>query len=244
MSKIRINLASGNVFEKNIVTCFKGNNGIYLILDNEANGQMGYPIICISRLNNNVVEKITDPGEWTAVKENLKTILSGTVLEYVGVPDNLTAQDDFFTPLTLPVASFDVLKAAYVPPVQAQVAPQTPVDPMPAPAPIEAPQNAPEPLVAPTISEPTVLNASPVLGTIEPMVSPAPAVTPLPVMPETPAPMPEPLPLTPPVEPQITPLATPETPMGAPNDVQALKESFIKSCENMFDALIKKFENK
>ena len=108
MSKIKVTLANGSVLEKPLVTCFKGNTGNYIVLDNETNGQMGYPIICISKFNGTSVEKIVDPNEWSSVKDNLKTIIAGTALPYLEVPSELTANDDFFTQLTLPVASFDL----------------------------------------------------------------------------------------------------------------------------------------
>ena len=116
MSKIRVNLTSGNVFEKPLVTCFQGTSANYVVFDNEMNGSMGLPIICISKLNGNRLEKIFDQSEWASVKENLKSIISGSTLMYLEVPENLSAQDDFFTQLTLPVASFDVLKRSYNPP--------------------------------------------------------------------------------------------------------------------------------
>ena len=74
MSKIRVNLTSGNVFEKPLVTCFQGTSANYVVFDNEMNGSMGLPIICISKLNGNRLEKIFDQSEWASVKENLKSI--------------------------------------------------------------------------------------------------------------------------------------------------------------------------
>ena len=237
VSKVKISLASGNIVEKPVVTCFKGNNAIYLILDLEANGQMGYPIIGITRLNNNIAEKIVDDGEWTAVKDNLRTIIGGTTPVYVGVPEQLTAQDDFYKQLTLPVASFDVLKSSYVVPVEAPAVPEMPAAPAAEPAPIEAPQASPAPEVAPATMEATVLTAQPVTN------SPELTAVPLPTTPETPAPMPSPLPeVNPEGAPNPVPLASTEP--DSSDDIQVLKDSFMKSCENMFDALIKKFENK
>ena len=145
MSKIRVNLTSGNVFEKPLVTCFQGTSANYVVFDNEMNGSMGLPIICISKLNGNRLEKIFDQSEWASVKENLKSIISGSTLMYLEVPENLNAQDDFFTQLTLPVASFDVLKRSYNPP-------KTEPEVMPAPQPevAQAPvQSAPEVMETP-----------------------------------------------------------------------------------------------
>lgn len=257
VSKVRLSLPTGNVVEKPVVTCFKGGNNNYLVLDNESNGQMGYPIICISRFNNNVAEKITDQSEWASVKENLKTIIGGTALPYIAVPENISAQEDFYTQLTLPVASFDVLKSNYKPavdeganasvmttpvvetapvaaapvastPVAVESAPVMPVQPVGAPLNVEPAATIPE-MSAPVI---TPLPVNPVMD--------APAVTPLPSMDAAPAPVVNPLPAAPsaPVMPSVEPAAVNNL------DVQALKDSFMKSCENMFDALIKKFENK
>lgn len=248
MSKVKINLASGNVVEKPLVTCFKGTNGSYLVLDNETNGSMGLPIICISKLNGTVAEKIFDQNEWGSVKENLKTIIAGTALPYLNVPELLTAQDDFFTQLTLPVASFDLLKSVYAP-----AAPEAPAAPVveeiqqPAPA---APEVAP---VAPAIPDPTPISApeaiapAPVMPIQTAPVIDAPMISPLPqAAPAAPAPVAEPIApviAAPTIEP--TPIASPvAAPAVNPNDIAAIKENFMKSCENMFDALIKKFENK
>ena len=127
MSKIRVNLTSGNFFEKPLVTCFQGTSANYVVFDNEMNGSMGLPIICISKLNGNRLEKIFDQSEWASVKENL------------------SAQDDFFTQLTLPVASFDVLKRSYNPPK-----PEPEVMPAPQPEVAPAPvQPAPEVMETP-----------------------------------------------------------------------------------------------
>ena len=251
MSKIKITMASGSSIEKPLVTCFKGTNGDYIIFDNETNGQMGYPIICISKFNGTSVDKVTDPGEWNSIKENLKTIIAGTALPYLAVPDTLTAPDDFFTQLTLPVASFDLLKNVYSAPAvvepvkQPNDLPSEPVAATPevAPAPVieptaigESPIIAPAPVIenpvaAPVASEPVM--AAPVIdmaANVAPVSGPTASL--------------EPAPLTTPVveAAPVTPVST--EPIANNNEIEALKESFMKSCENMFDALIKKIENK
>ena len=275
MSRIKINLASGTVIDKPLVTCFKGSNGDYLVLDNETNGQMGYPIICISKFNGTSVDKINDQAEWSAVKDNLKTIIAGTALPYLSVPENLTGPDDFFTQLTLPVASFDLLKSVYSP--SAPAAPTTPetapvsgapgvVSPEPASPvaeptviampeqPIAAPEVALDAPIAPVmpempaapITEPTAVVATTV---ISPVMPEQPAVTepanPAPVIDIAPAVT---SPVMDPVVPPVvdTPIATPTPSVDTSTntDVTAIKEAFMQSCENMFDALIKKFENK
>ena len=323
MGKIRINLVSGSVLEKPLISCFKGTNGNYIVLDNESNGSMGLPIIIISKINGTNLEKIIDPAEWGAVKENLKTIIGGTALPYLAVPETLSAPDDFFTQLTLPVASYDLLKSVYAPPVD-----PTPAQaPQPAPAPVEV-QQAPAapaietpaeitlapipetPAAAPVVNQAPTAAPEAVLGTAQvtsaepvampqtPSVVPTPAPAPAPMptpsvvptpevnnapvssmpaqeanpmpgaqaMPQveavpvieapvlnpTPAPAPEAVPSAPAVQsdslasaPAIDlPQSQPVAPMTGDADIAKIKETFMKSCENMFDALMKKFENK
>lgn len=264
VSKVRINLTSGNVVEKPLVTCFKGTNGNYIVLDNETNGSMGLPIICISKFNGTAAEKIFDQNEWASVKENLKTIIAGTALPYIKVPETITAQDDFFTQLTLPVASFDLLKSVYAPDDE-NPSPAAP-EPIAAPAaPISAPA-MPEVAPAPVVPDPSPIAASEVIApapvmAAEPIAAPASPVVPAidapiinPVADVAPAPAPAPViePVAPviaaptveaaPIEP--TPAAPEIASVGTNDDIAAMKETFMKSCENMFDALIKKFENK
>ncbi|MBQ6841550.1 MAG: hypothetical protein IJO63_05525 [Bacilli bacterium] len=277
MSKIKINLASGSVVEKPLVTCFKGTNGSYLVLDNETNGSMGLPIICISKFNGTAAEKIFDQSEWASVKENLKTIIAGTALPYVSVPDTITAQDDFFTQLTLPVASFDLLKSVYAPaPVAAPAVPEAPATPaapavpeapaasvapaVPEPSPIgESSVIAPAPVVAPAPAAPVVSEVAPVAA---PEVPSAPVIN-APIINQAPAaPVAPVAPVADPIAPVIAaptieaapvveapaPVATPAAPEvatpTASDDIAVIKDNFMKSCEMMFDALIKKFENK
>lgn len=239
MSKIRVNLTSGNVFEKPLVTCFQGTSANYVVFDNEMNGSMGLPIICISKLNGNRLEKIFDQSEWASVKENLKSIISGSTLMYLEVPENLSAQDDFFTQLTLPVASFDVLKRSYNPPK-----PEPEV--MPAPQPEVAPTPAPTPEVMETPAPPVMdgpisfggmntVNAAPVMPNMG-----------APVMNSNPAPQ---MMGNSDMLGQTNPVPNVNNQMPNPQPISNinyadLKETFMKSCENMFDALVKRFENK
>ena len=239
MSKIRVNLTSGNVFEKPLVTCFQGTSANYVVFDNEMNGSMGLPIICISKLNGNRLEKIFDQSEWASVKENLKSIISGSTLMYLAVPENLNAQDDFFTQLTLPVASFDVLKSSYNPPK-----PEPEV--MPTPQPEVAPAPAPTPEVMETPAPPVMdgpisfggmntVNAAPVMPNMG-----------APVMNSNPAPQ---MMGNSDMLGQTNPMPNVNNQMPNPQPISNinyadLKETFMKSCENMFDALVKRFENK
>lgn len=261
MGKIKINLASGNSIEKPLITCFKGTNGDYIILDNETNGQMGYPIICISKLVGTHIEKIIDQGEWASVKENLKTIISGTALPYLNVPELLEGNDDFFTQLTLPVSSFDLLKNVYAP---AQAAPTPEVAPANEETAVVQPET-PISLVegaTMTNAEPTnivdinsiVPNQveTPVVNESQSIITP---VTPVsPVVPTSENEVTIPTAQIEPVQSPVAPVDTEVTPsietpvisqeqpaVSEDNDMAALKESFLKSCENMFDALVKKF---
>lgn len=252
MSKIRVNLTSGNVFEKPLVTCFQGTSANYVVFDNEMNGSMGLPIICISKLNGNRLEKIFDQSEWASVKENLKSIISGSTLMYLEVPENLSAQDDFFTQLTLPVASFDVLKRSYNPPKpepEVMPAPQPEVAPAPAPAPEVMETPAPPVMDGPiSFGGMNTVNATPVMPNMGAPVmnsNPAPQMmgnsdmlgqTNTMAMPNEMASMNNPVPN---VNNQMP------NPQPTSNINYAdLKETFMKSCENMFDALVKRFENK
>lgn len=245
MSKIRVNLTSGNVFEKPLVTCFQGTSANYVVFDNEMNGSMGLPIICISKLNGNRLEKIFDQSEWASVKESLKSIISGSTLMYLEVPENLSAQDDFFTQLTLPVASFDVLKRSYNPPK-----PEPEVMPAPQPEVAQAPvQSAPEVMETPappvmdgpiSFGGMNTVNTAPVMNS-----NPAPQMmgnsdmlgqTNTMAMPNEMAPMNNPMPNVNNQMPNPQPISN--------INYADLKETFMKSCENMFDALVKRFENK
>lgn len=250
MSKIRVNLTSGNVFEKPLVTCFQGTSANYVVFDNEMNGSMGLPIICISKLNGNRLEKIFDQSEWASVKENLKSIISGSTLMYLAVPENLNAQDDFFTQLTLPVASFDVLKSSYNPPK-----PEPEV--MPAPQPEVAPTPAPTPEVMETPAPPVMdgpisfggmntVNTAPVMPNMGASVMNG---NPAPQMMENSDMLGQTNTMTNEMAPMNNPMPNVNNQMPNPQPISNinyadLKETFMKSCENMFDALVKRFENK
>lgn len=250
MSKIRVNLTSGNVFEKPLVTCFQGTSANYVVFDNEMNGSMGLPIICISKLNGNRLEKIFDQSEWASVKENLKSIISGSTLMYLAVPENLNAQDDFFTQLTLPVASFDVLKSSYNPPK-----PEPEV--MPTPQPEVAPTPAPTPEVMETPAPPVMdgpisfggmntVNAAPVMPNMGASVMNG---NPAPQMMENSDMLGQTNTMTNEMAPMNNPMPNVNNQMPNPQPISNinyadLKETFMKSCENMFDALVKRFENK
>ena len=275
MGKIKVTLASGNVLEKPLVTCFQGTNGNYLVLDNEANGSMGLPIICISKFNGTTAEKIVDQNEWVAVKENLKSIISGTQLSYLPVPETISAADDFYTQLTLPLASFDLLKNVYAP-APAQNA-------EPAAAPVEAPIPDPASMMG-SMPDASQMGAAPAVPVEAPIPDPASMMGSMPdasqmgAAPVVPveAPIPDPTTMINPAFNQVDMPATTDIPLAQPNaenpiipnpvensagveispiipvdqaninndDINVIKDNFLKSCETMFDALIQKIQNK
>lgn len=113
MGKVKINLASGQLIEKSLVNAFKANNNEYIVLDNETIGQMGLPIILVSKIDNNKLVKIVEQNEWQIVKEYLKNIIAGNQIELIKVNKEMAADDIYYTQLTLPIPSFDALKNAY-----------------------------------------------------------------------------------------------------------------------------------
>jgi hypothetical protein len=258
MSKVKLTTVSGQVIEKPVVSCFKGTYGTYLILDNEANGSMGLPIIFVTKIFNNKAIYIDDT-EWATVKANLKSIIAGEKFEYTTVPNEMPADDVFYKQLTLPVNSFDMLKKSYennnigassigntVTPATSESTPiadpinVAPVMPSEAPTPTEPTPVAPpmpEQPVTPTV-EPTNVPPMPNIAPIDsnPVSNEIPPVAP--VMPsESPTPI-EPTPVVPPMPEQPTPEVN--------NNVnyEELKTNFMQSCESMFDALVSKMQNK
>ena len=113
MNKINVTLTSGSVVTKPLVTAFAVDSNQYVVLDNEVNGTMGLPIILVSKYLNNTLVKIDDQNEWGMVKDILRSIISGEKAQYINIPNNIMGDDIFFSQLTLPVASFDVLKSKY-----------------------------------------------------------------------------------------------------------------------------------
>ena len=273
MEKITINLMSGSSLEKPLVSAFKGNNSIYVILDNEINGTMGLPIILVSKLENNRLVKINDQNEWNSVKEMLRMIIAGNQADYVVVDPMLGADDMFFSQLTLPVASFDALKNNYRPNVENagavantaslnvgmpdmnnSVATPNPMENMVSPVQqtvsidnVEAPFN-PSPVMEPVMPQPQMVDNSQVMSQDTPVA---------PVMPSAPEDAQsvttinetpnvatmEPTSVEAPV-PNVEPIPTQNVEESVASvDFTADKEAFLKACENMFDALVAKFKN-
>lgn len=116
MTRVKLNLASGSVQEREVVTAFNFNGIKYFIFDGESTGSMGLPIILVSKENMGKIVGITDAEEWKNTKECLKKIISGEKVDYVSVGNEFNADDIYYRQLTLPIASFDILKSSYVVP--------------------------------------------------------------------------------------------------------------------------------
>lgn len=250
MRKIKVNLTSGNIVEKPLLTAFKGTYGDYLVLDNETVGSMGLPVILIAKVLDNKVSTITDANEWNAVKENLRNIIAGNQIIKINVLDEYSGEDVFYKQLTLPVASFDSLKntfndetdgsAVNGPVGEVPGAPEVADSVQPNVTPIEMPS---APQSESVVSNVTPQNVNPETVTAEQVQTPP---TPeIPVAPEMPSPEATPMPEAPKVEEPVTPQVEPIPPMEemANNklDFEKEKETFLKACENMFDALVSKF---
>lgn len=234
VEKIKINTMSGMNLEKPLVTAFKSNTGEYVVFDNEMNGTMGLPIILVTKLVNNSLSLIPD-NEWNSVKEVLRLIISGNQVDYISVGESISAEDNFFKQLTLPVASFEALKNNYKPisvdSLESKVENVAPV--------LENVVQKPEVVepvnVAPQVQQPVentvVMPDAPVQSQTIASVNPV---------------MPEVAPVTPEVNQTVvdTPVEQHVNNTEVPVDFTADKEAFLKACENMFDALVAKFNNK
>lgn len=256
MAKLKLNLPAGTVVEKPVVTCFNIDNKTYLILDAENIGSMGLPIILVCKIDSNKVVKITDANEWQQAKNYLKGIIAGNAMEYVKVAAELSAEEVYYTQLTLPVASFDVIKNNYK--VEEEVVAPTDETPVVSEPVIEtpkveesAPEVAPIPVIEPVapvtentqVAEPVVpeIPAAPVVETPAPEVpvidiqmpndtnvANAPEVAPI-------------MPAIPNNEEVVAPVVETNESDGT-IDFQETKEAFLTACENMFEALAAKFQ--
>lgn len=259
MGKIKLNLVSGAVVEKPLISAFKANNSNYVVLDNEMNGSMGLPIILVCKYENNKLTKILDQNEWGIVKEYLKNIIAGNQIEFINIQNEIAADDIYYTQLTLPVPSFDALKSAYkveevvteIPVSQVvseEVAIEQPVMDIPSVDVVMPVTDIPQVEVP---MEPTVQIEESVVSTNEPVVD-------IPMAPQYDIPVVEPVMpnvevpqgIEPIQEPEITPTPVIEPVMPEQSAVsnedmnifKEQKEAFMQACENMFDALVQRFE--
>lgn len=114
MAKVNISKPTGTIESLNLVSAFNVEGNTYVVLDSEKSGSMGLPIIYVSKFINGKLEKINDTNEWQSVKNYLKGIINGTSFQYVKVDESLNADEAYYMPLTLPQASFDIIKSRYV----------------------------------------------------------------------------------------------------------------------------------
>lgn len=289
MAKINIVKPTGSEI-LSLLSAFKVEDLTYVIFDSEKVGSMGLPIIYISKLNEKL-EKVMDDNEWQSVKNSLKGIINGTNFEYVKVNDNLNANEVFYTPLTLPQSSFDLIKSRYVVTngdssesakvleqpnisegvnteasvseiVSPDVSKQDEVIPVATPivpetsevTQISTPEAVtPTPMVTEEVKQPEIPTIEPVMPTVNAESNASYVATPnvVPEQPQIPVvePAPAPIPEVQPVPQVSEPIkAVEEIPKEAPvikfdtNIFVQDKETFLKACENMFDALVSKYQ--
>lgn len=160
MGRIKILINELLTEDKELISAFVLDNITYVVINSDKTGSMGLPIIWISKLNASVLHKVEDDFEWKKVKENLKLIIGNSPMQYVNLPAEVSATDNYYTQLTLPQDSFQALKNNYSPvALQPSAAPVVPVAPA---------------TFVPNI-EVTPLTATPV---VQPVVPPMPAVAP------------------------------------------------------------------
>ncbi|MBE6154534.1 MAG: hypothetical protein E7163_03040 [Firmicutes bacterium] len=246
MAKINITKSSGGTESLTLLNAFKADNSDYVIFDSERLGSMGLPIIYVSKYTDKL-EKINDVNEWQSVKNYLKGIINGTNFEYIKLPESINADEVYYTPLTLPQASFDAIKSRYI---------------------VDNRSNSGEETLAlndvSSISENVNINSSvtPALSNVAPTT---------PIMPNNNvisnvevtnnpvnlAPISAVLHETsivnntnPQHESVVDPIVVPENPINnlENKNIQAGfesdKETFLRACENMFDALVSKYQKK
>lgn len=218
MGKIKLNLPTGAVVEKPVVTCFEVENNKYLILDAENIGSMGLPIILVCKIMDNKVVKITEAAEWQQAKDYLKGIIAGNAMNYVTVADEMIADEVYYTQLTLPVASFDVIKNSY----KVEEVISEPVITLEENVAVEEPVI---PEFTQEVQEEVSVESEPVVS--EPAIN---IETEIPVEPVN-------IEEAPVIEESVVDIQEPTS-----IDFNETKEAFMKACENMFDALVSKFQ--
>lgn len=240
MAKMNIVKPTGGMDSFNVISAFKADNQVYVILDSERVGSMGLPIIYISKFTNKL-EKITDGTEWQSVKNYLKGIINGTNFEYVKMSENVSADEAYYTPLTLPQASFELIRSRYI-----------------------IGDNTSEKNLE--LRKPSSVTVSDLLNEMAPTFKEEAPSTVTPIIPSTvansnmqsaPVPIIEPMkakPIEPTLEAPVSAsresvsqssLNETSSSLGSRNDSFNIeKETFMKACENMFDALMNKYERK
>lgn len=212
MTKIKLNLASGSVQERELVTAFKCNGVKYIVFDGESTGSMGLPIILVGKENYGKVVGITDADEWKTTKECLKNIISGSEIEYAHVEPELSADDVYYRQLTLPIESFDLIKSSYVAP---SVSVSAPVEDIPVFQVISPEEIAPS---ATSSVEPVAVSASELGSSIELNSSEPTYIAPV----------------------EEAPVNSVEMPTPEINNYDELKKEFVLGAEKLFDELYNK----
>lgn len=271
--KINITKPTGNVETLDVLTAFKVDNITYVVFDSEKVGSMGLPIIYISKFDGKLEKVDNSSSEWQNVKNYLKGIINGTNVEYVKLGYDVSADEAYYTPLTLPQASFDLIKSRYVVPENessgvnslnfnsadgvsvmelvneavpsvgsvpnAPVEPPTPVPPTPmsTPVPPVGPQTAPsENYQVPQSQVENVVPTVPIMP--DNHVASNVAVNQTSFQPEA-----EVKPTIPVVEPvKNTTEAANFNSQNLEDSFKDDKATFLKACENMFDALVSKYQ--
>ena len=113
MAKISINKPTGSVDTLNLVSAFNDNGKVYVILDSGKLGSMGLPIIYVCKFTDKL-ESINDENEWNNVKNYLRGIINGTQMKYVKIDENVSGDEIYYKQLTLPEASFELIKSKYI----------------------------------------------------------------------------------------------------------------------------------
>ncbi len=241
MAKTKITKPTGNMDYLTVVSAFKVENNTYVVLDSEKMGSMGLPIIYVCKYTTKL-EKINDVNEWQSVKNYLKGIISGTNFEYVKLEEAMMADEVYYTPLTLPQSSFDAIKNRYVVKEAVNQNEQTTITPA-------SPEISPVMPNVNTVSN-TAVNISTTTSpsqqeSVADLIEDTYRLKDTPVaQPSNVTPNLEPVINNSVIEPKINPSEMINTVTQSSNKMNfdQDKETFLKACENMFDALISKYQ--
>lgn len=265
MAKINIAKPTGSVENLELLTAFKADGMTYIIFDSDKIGSMGLPIIYVCKFINEKLEKIIDANEWQTVKNYLKGIINGTSFEYIKVASNLNADEAYFMPLTLPQASFDLIKSRYIVKEDnensgANVASNpsenivnTPLETLDTTL-VNEPVNNDNIVIPNITSESKEEAVAPVITPVAPSTNTVPNETPsAPVMPNNNIVSNSTINISPALNEPVINNPIENVPIAevnvnnsgiTNNNFLKDKEMFLKACENMFDALISKYEKK
>lgn len=264
MAKINIAKPTGSVENLELLTAFKADGMTYIIFDSDKIGSMGLPIIYVCKFINEKLEKIIDANEWQTVKNYLKGIINGTSFEYIKVASNLNADEAYFMPLTLPQASFDLIKSRYivkednenidaVASNSSENIANPPLETLDTNL-VKEPVNNDNVVTPNTIPEAKEEVVAPTIAPAAPSINTVPNETPsAPVMPNNNIVSNSTINISPALNEPVINNPIENSPVAevnvnnsgiTNNNFLKDKEMFLKACENMFDALISKYEKK